>query len=1363
MKYFNENSAFEDLSQRKRVLLQTLLNNRRILGEDHNDPDKVASAVRYRSQETARMKTHEPENLDNFNEISNQVYNDFFDFDQVTKMQVESWNKIVNFANKDGENGILINAPTGFGKTAAFMNPLASLLANSGTDVDNVVLVYPRKALIRDQLSEVLKLVNKVNEGVEGREWENDLSVGLYSSDIPYSKEGVPTSSDLLKDTGNAKIFRYTSCPICDEEENVPLFFNSNRNKKYYSLNCPNGHNFDHTELKLYRSSIGFNPPNILLTTLESLETISLKPNYKVLDSTDVILFDEIHLFNGVYGSHASNIIKNIRENKEESPLLIGSSATLSSAENFGSKIFQIENDSNLHTISTYTQDEHYPGDEENYYFIRGNEEMGLTSTMIEELSMMGHSMLREDEENDSGKEDHKILSFINSVSQVNQNYFQFVDAEQSELYQYHNNRELNDDWPFVSETYDFSFIDGKLHLSKSHAGDQLSEQKIEKSHIILSTSTLEVGVDIDDIKIVSQYKVPWKFSSFIQRIGRAARQEGMDAHYMMFLGDDENDRNVFYRADRFLDKEHSTPITNRNDFINWMHNKFSEYYKTAKKVKENSEPERDEDEIKREIIREFVLDNLKYDKYYQLVFRPSDLEDFLDSEIESDNLLGPEKVDTLISTVESRKKNILSKFEEIFDFIDRSEEILLKENAREDLVDSTSDEVINLLNNFQDFIEDDDFQRFYQVEVRDGEYEELLDSINECIDGISSSAEGYDREEITLEERVSNEKDYATKAKLKVAELDHKLSKADGKHTADNDAMRKIEADLVEVLDKLETIVSEEGFSDIRKHLKKLYYLRSCLDLLKEFNTTPKQHYSLHAMKNLIRSAYYYNEYLKMDDKSYLGKCYYIPDNYFGSGGKTFTVYKEKGSEEEQPRSEQEEMSKILTKHVPFKAEYESNFYEGTLFYPEAKIVERDDVESKVIDFKGFDGDRRDMDVVEPSSVHKNKLKDKSDGWGVIRYCPRCYKPLKSNGICSTHQTYQEGSLRGDATVESQIHEQKKGGRNISSFTVKDMDIKTYLEQVEITAIPASYKGRKIGWVKDYDNKEEFDAVPDRKIGYIQETRGIKWEVDHLWNELGRENLLRYKEHDNKKELFHHSLSHLLLMLISDVSGVKMDELDYIYNLEDEEIFVHEKVVGGQGIVDLFIETLEDDPRSVYKSFERIAYNPQIIAEKIWAEGIEDHQKILNEEIDISEKLDYRIETSEIPEKVLEELKASIQRLESFESDVNIEEKIKLKEKVNSEIFEGEYSREKVSQEYEWIDETTLEDIIEPVDIDECMINLQLNNCEMGENQAEYLSNEMITSVIELLTTEGRSDSMVEEGMMPYKVEDDEKHFLTF
>jgi len=79
-------------------------------------------------------------------------------------------------------------------------------------------------------------------------------------------------------------------------------------------------------------------------------------------------------------------------------------------------------------------------------------------------------------------------------------------------------------------------------HSSLSAEERRASEQAFTETQncVILATSTLELGIDVGDLDRVIQIDAPWSVASFLQRIGRSGRRAG-SVRNCLFLATSEN------------------------------------------------------------------------------------------------------------------------------------------------------------------------------------------------------------------------------------------------------------------------------------------------------------------------------------------------------------------------------------------------------------------------------------------------------------------------------------------------------------------------------------------------------------------------------------------------------------------------------------------------------------------------------------------------------------------------------------------------------------------------------------------------------------------------------------------------------
>jgi len=179
--------------------------------------------------------------------------------------QVEAINLI-----KQGKN-VVITTPTASGKSYIYIFSILEKLAKN--PYSKAIILFPLKALARDQYGKILDLINET--GI-------DASVEVYDGDTLREK----------------------------------------------------------------RRKIKQNPPNFLITTPDMLNA-GILPYHtgwsSFFEQLDFIVLDEIHAYRGIIGSHIYNIIKRLKRitayYKSKKPVFITNSATIHNPSKFASKL----------------------------------------------------------------------------------------------------------------------------------------------------------------------------------------------------------------------------------------------------------------------------------------------------------------------------------------------------------------------------------------------------------------------------------------------------------------------------------------------------------------------------------------------------------------------------------------------------------------------------------------------------------------------------------------------------------------------------------------------------------------------------------------------------------------------------------------------------------------------------------------------------------------------------------------------------------------------------------------------------------------------------------------------------------------
>lgn len=234
--------------------------------------------------------------------------------------------------------------------------------------------------------------------------------------------------------------------------------------------------------------------PNIILTTTDNLHLYLLKNHEKInyfLKNLDLIVVDELHSYKGIFGTNSSYVFRRLIRllkyyYKNNYFKILALSATLSNPKEFAEKMFGekfelINND--------------YSRRYKRYLIAI---DPGSTNSRI-----LLKKIIRILLENNI-----KSLVFIESRKGV----------ELSKLYL--------DDLPNKDKIYTY-----KATYSREVRREIENKFKNGDYTILLTTSALELGIDIGDVKCVVNYGIPYDgISSILQRFGRSGRtSEGLN------------------------------------------------------------------------------------------------------------------------------------------------------------------------------------------------------------------------------------------------------------------------------------------------------------------------------------------------------------------------------------------------------------------------------------------------------------------------------------------------------------------------------------------------------------------------------------------------------------------------------------------------------------------------------------------------------------------------------------------------------------------------------------------------------------------------------------------------------------------
>lgn len=464
------------------------------------------------------------------------------------------------------EKQLLLSMPTGGGKTEAFMIPLLSHIylkkkSGAGNGVKSIV-IYPTNALANDQALRFVELLYKVNKKLSesGVRREDLITIGILSGDTPNK------TNDLIQES-LIKI-----CPRCGKSDK----WDRVKARENGILVCTNelhdgsvcGANLDFCRLR--KEDIISSPPDILITNPDEINFALQSPRYLPIFQTPIesIVFDEVHIYQGVFGCHIAHLLRRLEETMCHKPLYIGMSATIGNAKELAALLFDelkedicyIRNENNkyvtdqiiktrLHAlIKPYLRDvaRTRDGQTRNKYVRTMTVALSI-SLFIAHLITDSHfrksivfanyradaddlaSYLKEREILDVRQYYKEILEKIEAnkpLSEEEREICEFMHQWSNViLTQLHNiNTEMEVGWnrgglekeERIRSIHRFS----RNNIMSDNPDDSLPVD------VMVATKSLEVGIDIGDVTTVINSSAPFTVNEYVQRIGRGGRKK---------------------------------------------------------------------------------------------------------------------------------------------------------------------------------------------------------------------------------------------------------------------------------------------------------------------------------------------------------------------------------------------------------------------------------------------------------------------------------------------------------------------------------------------------------------------------------------------------------------------------------------------------------------------------------------------------------------------------------------------------------------------------------------------------------------------------------------------------------------------
>ncbi len=349
---------------------------------------------------------------------------------------------------KSGKNTIIVSG-TGTGKTEAFLIPILDDVLERPFVGVQAILVYPTKALSRDQIARIER-----------------LSGGIFG--LRYAVLDGDTPANIRQ-----RIFMY--------------------------------------------------PPSILITNPDMINySLVYSDEFKsMITNVKYIVLDDVHVYNGIFGSHVSFILRRLLRFIREKPVIIGSSATIGNPREFFEKL--------IGDKAVLVKGIEGKRGETIHTFIRPLERSKLSETI-----RLIRYMQKRDLKTLVFADSHRIVEMIKRLADK---YGIEVAVHRSGLK------------PEVRRKIEVGFKRGSIKT-------------------VVATPTLELGIDIGDLDVVILYSIPPNCTRYSQRIGRCGRR-GQRSYVFTILGDDPI--SAYYEAhpeDFFMQNYEQSYIDTRNEEV---------------------------------------------------------------------------------------------------------------------------------------------------------------------------------------------------------------------------------------------------------------------------------------------------------------------------------------------------------------------------------------------------------------------------------------------------------------------------------------------------------------------------------------------------------------------------------------------------------------------------------------------------------------------------------------------------------------------------------------------------------------------------------------------------------------------------
>ena len=444
--------------------------------------------------------------------------------EKIEGLSVFQWEAVRKIVSKD-RKGYVLTAGTATGKTYAFLLPALIAILKAKQSSKNigtkVLLVYPRKSLERDQLNKILSILYRVNTYLEKKGSKNKITVGIDDGPTPWKKDVVDGSS-----------FRSAICSACGKsgfEGGELTYFARHGETIIRCKHCGTLYDWVYG----VREQVWDKKPDILITNVWTLDfrlpSKTIGSEYKVFEDIEFVVLDEAHVYQSLLGGNIRYLLKRLQLATSQTPIIVLSSATIPYPSSFARQLLDLK-EQQFEIIKP----EEAERKKRTLYLILAVHPERSWETVVYELAILLGAL-------------HKYrkaqsVIFIDSKRELYRVYNQgFVAALRFKEPKDHFDKSLYADdpyayWPYMTNGKE-QFLNEKTPQEifskiQVHHADVKNREQLEldfthgKLGCLISTSTLELGVDYPEVSVVVNVGIPFLLESIPQRMGRAGRDE---------------------------------------------------------------------------------------------------------------------------------------------------------------------------------------------------------------------------------------------------------------------------------------------------------------------------------------------------------------------------------------------------------------------------------------------------------------------------------------------------------------------------------------------------------------------------------------------------------------------------------------------------------------------------------------------------------------------------------------------------------------------------------------------------------------------------------------------------------------------